>query len=197
MKAATAEEVLEAIQQVVGPDFVLLSTTFFAKYPLQTEGANQPKCLTVIGTHQDRQYWGLEPASAPVASVWIAIDNATRENGAMQMYPTTHKTPLPHVKHYDNCSALFDAQSIPPEDLPAESEFLELVPGQYAIFDSRTAHRSGRNSSPSRRIGLTMIYASADIVLKEMDYQNYVEWRVPMPIRCAGKSCEEPSGAEL
>eukprot|EP00439_Symbiodinium_sp_Y106_P045695 s2993_g5.t2 len=190
MEAVTDRDVLEAIQKVVGPDVLLLGTALFAKYPKAARGVNQPTCLTVIGTHQDRQYWGLEPDSAPVASVWIAIDNATKDNGAMQMFPSTHLTALPHVKHYDDCSALFDAQSIVPESLPAESQFLELTAGQYAMFDSRTAHRSGRNISPARRIGLTMIYASADIVLKEMNYEREIEdWRIPMPVLCNGHPC--------
>mmetsp|Transcript_63044 Transcript_63044/g.117969 ORF Transcript_63044/g.117969 Transcript_63044/m.117969 type:complete len:279 (+) Transcript_63044:50-886(+) len=192
MEAASSSSILDAVQQIVGPDITLLHTAIFAKYPKSSTGVNKPTCLSIIGAHQDRQYWGLEPESAPVTSVWIAIDTVTAENGAMQMYPGTHKSLLPHVKHADDCSALFDSQSISSSDLPSEhlSKTLELSPGQYAIFDSRVVHRSGRNTSPHRRVGITMIYARSDITLKKMDYDREIDdWRKPLPIRCAGGTC--------
>lgn len=57
MEAATNSQILDAVQEVLGEDVVLLHTTFFAKYPQNTTDQNAPKCLTVIGTHQDRTYW--------------------------------------------------------------------------------------------------------------------------------------------
>lgn len=193
MEAATDPQVLDAVQEVVGKDVVLLHTTFFAKYPRKLSidsGENSPKCLTIIGTHQDRTYWGINPESQPVVSVWVAIDNVTVENGAMQFFPGTHKSKLEHVKGYDDCSALVDAQSIRPEDLPSvEPASMELKQGEYGIFDSQAAHRSGRNTSPHRRIGLTMIYVPAQVWLSESNIKE--TWRVPLKVRCDGKPCRE------
>lgn len=193
MEAATDPQVLDAVQEVVGKDVVLLHTTFFAKYPrtLSIDSSeSSPKCATIIGTHQDRTYWGINPESKPVVSVWVAIDNVTIENGAMQFFPGTHKTKLEHVKGYDECSALYDAQSIRPEDLPSEEPVnMELKPGEYGIFDSQAAHRSGRNTSPHRRIGLTMIYVPAEVWFSETNIKE--TWRVPLKVRCGGKPCRE------
>lgn len=193
MEAATDPQVLDAVQEVVGKDVVLLHTTFFAKYPrtLSIDSSeSSPKCLTIIGTHQDRTYWGINPESKPVVSVWVAIDNVTMENGAMQFFPGTHKTKLEHVKGYDECSALYDSQSIRPEDLPSEEPVnMELKPGEYGIFDSQAAHRSGRNTSPHRRIGLTMIYVPAEVWFSETNIKE--TWRVPLKVRCGGKPCRE------
>ena len=191
MQAATDPTVLDAVQEVVGEDVVLLHTTFFAKYPLSVDPhEDKTKCLTIIGTHQDRTYWGINPESQPVVSVWVAIDNVTAENGAMQFIPGTHKAKLEHVKGYDECSALHDAQSIRPEDLPMEDPVtVELQSGEYGIFDSRAAHRSGRNTSPHRRIGLTMIYVPAQVWFSESNVKE--SWRVPLKVRCGGRPCHE------
>ena len=43
---------------------------------------------------------------------------------------------------------------------------MELTAGEYAIFDSRVAHRSGRNLSPNRRIGMKMVYTTAAVHLE-------------------------------
>eukprot|EP00913_Durusdinium_trenchii_P004861 g4515.t1 len=108
-----------------GEDF----TALFAKYPHNATGVVAPECLTIIGAHQDRTYWGIEPESQPVVSVWVAVDNATKENGAMQFFPGTHKNKLPHVIGLDECSALADSQGIPEVHLPKNAISAELTLG--------------------------------------------------------------------
>ena len=179
MEAATNSQILDAVQEVVGANVVLIHTTFFAKYPKNTTDQNAPKCLTVIGTHQDRTYWGINPESQPVVSVWVAIDNVTAENGAMRFVPGSHKRKFEHVTGYDECSALSQAQSIRTEDLPSEEVVdMELRAGEYGMFDSFAAHRSERNISPNRRIGLTMIYMPTEVWFSEFPNVDN-SWRKP------------------
>ena len=190
MEAATDPEVLDAVQQVLGQDVVLIHTAIFAKYPRNMSVDGNEQCLTIIGTHQDRTYWGINPDSQPVVSVWVAIDNVTTENGAMQFFPGTHRSRLEHVKGYDECSALSEAQSIRPEHLPSEEPVkMELKSGEYSIFDSNVAHRSGRNTSPLRRVGLTMVYVPLNVWFSETNIE--ANWRVPLKVRCGGKRCHE------
>lgn len=191
MEAATNSQILDAVQEVLGKDVVLIHTTLFAKYPQNTTDQNAPKCLTVIGTHQDRTYWGINPESQPVVSVWIAIDNVTAENGAMRFAPGSHKKKFEHVFGYDECSALGNAQSISIEDLPSEELVdMELTGGEYGIFDSFAAHRSERNTSPKRRIGMTMIYSPAKVWFSEFPNIDN-SWRKPLQVRCNGKACHQ------
>ena len=191
MEAATNSQILDAVQEVVGEDVVLIHTTLFAKYPQNTTDQNAPKCLTVIGTHQDRTYWGINPESQPAVSVWVAIDNVTAENGAMRFSPGSHKRRFEHVTGYDECSALCQAQSIRREDLPSEELVdMELKAGEYGMFDSFAAHRSERNMSPKRRIGLTMIYMPTKVWFSETPCFDY-SWRQPLQVRCNGKPCHQ------
>ena len=191
MEAATNSQILDAVQEVLGEDVVLLHTTFFAKYPQNTTDQNAPKCLTVIGTHQDRTYWGINPESQPVVSVWVAIDNVTAENGAMRFAPGSHKKKFEHVVGYDECSALGQAQSIRIEDLPSEELVdMTLTGGEYGMFDSFAAHRSERNTSPKRRIGMTMIYSPPKVWFSEFPNIDN-SWRKPLQVRCNGKACHQ------
>jgi ectoine hydroxylase-related dioxygenase (phytanoyl-CoA dioxygenase family) len=42
-----------------------------------------------IPWHQDGQYWPIRPIAT--CSVWIALDDATPENGCMRYIPGSHK----------------------------------------------------------------------------------------------------------
>mmetsp|Transcript_23951 Transcript_23951/g.28316 ORF Transcript_23951/g.28316 Transcript_23951/m.28316 type:complete len:113 (-) Transcript_23951:23-361(-) len=108
----------------------------------------------------------------------------------MKFFPGTHTTKLDHVKGHDECSALVDSQSIRQEDLASKTPFVaSLESGQYGIFDSFAAHASGRNTSPHRRVGLTMIYVPAQVWFTETNIKE--EWRVPVKVRCHGMPCHE------
>ena len=56
-RLATDPCVLAVIEQVVGPDVMLLGTHFFNKQP-------DPDAASYLAWHQDVTYWGLEPAEA-------------------------------------------------------------------------------------------------------------------------------------
>ena len=77
---------LDAVESVIGPDILLLSTALFTKSP--SDGTEE--CLTIIGAHQDRQYWAIAPMSSPVVSGWVAVDDADEENGAMIFHSGSH-----------------------------------------------------------------------------------------------------------
>ena len=77
------DRLLSGAQEMLGSeDVVLLSSTFFTKYPTPKEENKKGK---FIGWHQDLKYWGLLRASAGEGSeeaveevtAWIAIDEVT------------------------------------------------------------------------------------------------------------------------
>src|SRR5436305_1563893 len=51
-----------------------------------------PRIGDEVPWHQDNGYWKLEPPGA--ASCWIALDDATLENGCMWVVPGSHKAGL-------------------------------------------------------------------------------------------------------
>jgi ectoine hydroxylase-related dioxygenase (phytanoyl-CoA dioxygenase family) len=86
-------------------------------------------------------------------SVWIAIDEAEKENACVEVIPGSHKLRVPHVA--STATGRFGIQ--------ADARFLdesakvsiELKPGEFFIFDRWLLHGSAANRSTRRRLGLS------------------------------------------
>lgn len=76
---------LDLVQCLMGPNLMLFHDQALYK-PAHHGGA--------VFWHQDNAYWRCQPAS--LISCWIALDRATRDNGAMQFIPGSHLTPVWH-----------------------------------------------------------------------------------------------------
>ncbi|MEZ4675831.1 MAG: phytanoyl-CoA dioxygenase family protein [Caldilineaceae bacterium] len=87
---ATHPRILDAVEALIGPNFLLLATHFFNKYG---EGE---RAEAFVAWHQDVTFWGLEPPYAITA--WYAVDSSDRENGCMQVIPNTHHGIQEHGK---------------------------------------------------------------------------------------------------
>ena len=80
MEFAILPDILNMVEQLIGPDIILWGTTVFGK-PART-GKKTP-------WHQDANYWPMKPAHTCTA--WIALDDATLENGCLQVIPGSHR----------------------------------------------------------------------------------------------------------
>jgi len=78
---ARIPQILDMVEQLIGPDFALWNSSFFAK-PAQGGHATP--------WHQDGEYWPIRPLAT--CTVWIAIDEATSDNGCLEVIPGSHKT---------------------------------------------------------------------------------------------------------
>ena len=98
--------ILDAVQDVIGPDILVAGTTLFIKEP-ETKG--------FISWHQDARYIGLEPHDWVTG--WLAISDVTEENGCMRMIPGSHKAALAeHVDTYGDDNLLTRGQTVPDVD---------------------------------------------------------------------------------
>ena len=137
--------ILDAVEDVIGPDILVAGTTLFIKEP-ETEG--------FISWHQDARYIGLEPHDWVTA--WLAISDVTEENGCMRMMPGTHKAPLvEHVDTYGEDNMLTRGQTVPDVD-ETKAVPVPLKPGQLSLHHPRVVHGSGPNRSGERRVGFAI-----------------------------------------
>jgi len=137
--------ILDAVEDLVGPDIMVAGTTLFIKEP-ETSG--------FISWHQDARYIGLEPHDWVTA--WLAISDVTEENGCMRMVPGSHKAPLiEHVDTYGEDNLLTRGQTVPDVDEDA-TVAVPLKPGQLSLHHPRVVHGSGPNRSDERRIGFAI-----------------------------------------
>ena len=154
---ATDRRLLDVMEQIMGPDVMLLSTGFFCKYP-----EKNPKAF--VGWHQDTQYWGLDP---PIAySAWIAVDDSDSANGAMQVVRGSHrKGVIPHGTSEREGNLLRNYQQEVSSEHFSEDDIvtLELKAGQVSVHHGLTLHGSQPNRSDRRRCGLTVRYITPDV----------------------------------
>ncbi|MDA0838672.1 MAG: phytanoyl-CoA dioxygenase family protein [Planctomycetota bacterium] len=151
---AKTPAILDCIEDLMGPDVMLLSTHFFCKYPEFKQ--------SWVAWHQDITYWGLEPPYALTA--WYAVDDSDVENGCMRGIPGSHtKGILEHGKSAiaGNLLSINQEAKVGQVDDSKIFDFV-LKAGQISIHHGHLVHGSNRNGSDRRRCGLTLRYIRPD-----------------------------------
>ncbi len=106
--------------------------------------------------HQDHAYFDYA-LGTPIVGLWIALDEATVENGCMQLLPGRHKEgPIIHFQRRD-------WQICDDKVMGTRSVAVPLPPGGVLFFDGLLPHGTPHNSSAKRRRALQFHYAPAGI----------------------------------
>lgn len=117
-----------------------------------------PETGAAFGWHQDSGYVGFD--HAPYLSVWIAIDDATAENGPVFVLPrdlTKDASVVPH-RWSEEAKELVGYEGPDPG-------VAAIVPaGSVVVFSSVTLHRSSTNTSDKPRRAYLAQYSEAPIV---------------------------------
>ncbi len=104
--------------------------------------------------HQDHAYFDL-PLGTPVVGVWLAIDEATLDNGCMRLLDGGHRAgPRPHF-------AIRDWQLCDTDMLGVGSVAVPLPPGGALFFDGLLPHGTPTNHSASRRRAVQLHFCPA------------------------------------
>lgn len=151
MAAARNPQLLDAMEQILGPDLVLWITRVLCKPALK--GREVP-------WHQDGEYWPMRPLAT--CSAWIAIDPVSIANGCMRFIPGSHRQQALYRHHTTERENLvlnleLDADQFDESD----AVDVELEPGQMSLHDVRLIHGSAANTSGQRRAALIMRYMPA------------------------------------
>jgi len=146
LKYCEAPEILDMVEQILGPDFALWNSSFFAK-PAYT-GTTTP-------WHQDGEYWPIRPLAT--CTVWLAIDDTTPENGCLRAIPGSHKDQRLKKHNTNNGPGLALNQELDASEYNAEEgEDIILQSGQFSLHDVYLLHGSEPNLSANSRRGMTM-----------------------------------------
>jgi len=145
---ARIPEILDMVEQVLGGNFALWNSSFFAK-PAHNGRATP--------WHQDGEYWPIRPVATCTA--WIAIDDANTTNGCLKLIPGSHKKDelLAHETNPDPNLTL-NQEVLSSEFDESRSVDLVLEAGQMSLHDVRMVHGSEANTSPYPRRGMTLRY---------------------------------------
>jgi len=140
-------KVLDAVEDVLGPNLLVWGTSFFIK---------EPRDPGFVSWHQDATYWGL--SKPDVCTAWIALSPANKVSGCMKFIPGTHKEQVKHADTFDKNNLLTRGQEIAVEVDESKAVYGELKPGEASLHHVLLFHGSAPNQSDDRRIGLAIRY---------------------------------------
>jgi ectoine hydroxylase-related dioxygenase (phytanoyl-CoA dioxygenase family) len=159
---ATRPEVLALVQSVLEVDRI---SSFLSQFIFKNAGAwGQP-------WHQDSFYFPFEPAR-PVVGVWLAVSEATLDNGCLHVLPGSHHEPV--HEHVDDArpGAQFGYVEIVDHDMTASTPVL-MQAGDLLLFDSHLMHRSTDNTSNALRAAMVYHYATTGTVDRTEELRGY------------------------
>jgi len=139
--------ILDAVEDVIGPDILCFASTFFAK---------KARDGTFVTWHQDGEYLGMEPRGWCVG-ISVAISASNEKNGGLKAIPRSHLKDYKAVRTSDSKNLLTHKSAIPDVD---ESEVVrfDLEPGEFSMHNANIVHSSEQNRSDGRRLTFTIIF---------------------------------------
>lgn len=157
--------IVDVIEELLGPNIKLYCDQLMMKPRFNG---------TVTDWHQDSVAW---PQFAPQehVSCWIALDDATVENGCMTVIPGSHHWgPIRHDLQETFLNNPLLAEPVP----------VELPAGSCMFHHGLNFHRTGANTTPHRRRGLALHYMRAESMYLPRPDEG---WRLRT-------ECEKPKG---
>lgn len=144
--------ILDAIEDLLGPDLLCWSTSMFTK---------EPRTPGFVSFHQDSTYWGIEPKVAVTA--WVALSDCPAESGPMRFVPGSHRTQLVHRDTFHADNLLTRGQEVEAEVDESTVADVVLRAGEMSLHHVMLVHGSGPNDSDDRRIGLAIRYVPTSV----------------------------------
>lgn len=148
-RLARRGEVVARVERLLGGAVRLLRDHAF--YKPAGKGA-----ASGLALHQDNRYWHLEPPQA--GTLWIALDDATVENGCVHYVPGSHRWGrVEHVRPHPDATLL--------EAVGDEQATPYPVPAGAALFHhAQVLHGSPPNRTARPRRGYGIVYVRADVL---------------------------------
>jgi len=143
-KYLTHPRVLKVIERFIGPDIVRWSSHFISKR--ENDGMEVP-------WHQDGVYWSkmLEPMH--VITMWLAVAEATVENGCMRGISGSHNLRDLRYEAAARKNNLFGSEVVAADMYTPKAVYLELEVGECHFHDAWTLHNARPNVSQKRLCG--------------------------------------------
>jgi len=155
----TNRKIVGYVRDLLGENVIGWGSHFFCKMP--GDGKS-------VAWHQDASYWPLTPSKA--VTVWLAIDDADRENACMQFLPGSHHHGhLTFRPSHDAEGNVLNQTVENPEQYGGPPVYDELRAGEVSLHSDLLLHASDANESTRRRCGLTLRYCAADV-------RAYLDW---------------------
>ena len=160
------ERIAGMINQLIGPDVDCFLSQFIFKNP----GAwGQP-------WHQDSFYFPFDPPR-PIVGLWLAVTEATLENGCLHILPGSHAEPVHDHIPDRRPNANHGYVEIVDHDM-TDRQAVMMLPGDLLVFDSHLMHCSTDNMSDGIRAAMVFHCCAADTV--DLGFEQFDGFKNPM-----------------
>jgi len=145
--------ILDVVEDLIGPNILIWTSTFFIK---------EPHSPTFAAWHQDGTYFGLEPHA--LVTAWVALSDASHEAGCMDVVsfrgaPRQLSHAALRLEHSINRAG----QTITEPVDENGSVAMELKAGSFSLHHELCVHRSSPNNASHRRIGIGLNYVPTHV----------------------------------
>ncbi|WP_116368283.1 phytanoyl-CoA dioxygenase family protein [Parahaliea mediterranea] len=147
-KYAELDPILDCVESALGRSFYMYDNTLLYK-PRDKENE--------VPWHQD---YMSRPKESQKLITWIAIDDATKENGCLKVIPGSHRAGFRDwyrvrgETHHDRLK--LDSEEV------GRAEYVELPAGDAIIFSNYLVHSSEQNMSNEPRRAFRIAYKGLD-----------------------------------
>lgn len=145
-----AAKVRETVAQLIGESFMLQLDQIFLKPAHHGAGTSW---------HQDNHYFRI-PDPAQGVGMWVAVHDASVENGTMQVVPGSHKELREHVRdpgsdHHLMCRVDESRETVVP---------VEIAAGGALFFNYGVPHCTKANHTDHARAGLALHFVKEGLL---------------------------------
>jgi hypothetical protein len=147
-------------EQLAGPGMEIDYDQLLAKQPYKDDA--------VFAWHQDMAYWPSTPDTR-TATLWLAIDDSTAENGCMRFVPGTvsESEVRPHVPQYgDRGTSHALGTELRPDDRVVT---VPIRRGDVTVHNERVMHGSGGNSTGGYRRAYVLAFRARETIAVERE----------------------------
>ena len=147
-RLAAHPRVLDAVEDLLGPNLLIWATELFAKHPRDS--------VVSIAWHRDGAYMGLDAERTVTA--WLALTSSGPTNGGMRVVRE------PNRMEYLQSAGVHKSGSGKPLSSPAEDKLVDvaLQAGEMSLHDVHVLHGSGANHSGDKRVGFAVRFTTPE-----------------------------------
>lgn len=140
--------ILDVVEDLIGPDILVWTSTFFIK---------ESSSPTFAAWHQDSTYFGLSPHEQ--VTVWVALTDASERAGCIEVLSARGKPrQMRHEPRKLANSINRTGQTISEPLDESDVRAMPLKAGQFSLHHTLCVHRSAPNNTTHRRVGLGINY---------------------------------------
>ncbi len=144
------EKILDAIEDVIGPDILCWGASFFCK-PAHDD--------RYVSWHTDTFFYGFEPAETITA--WLPFNDATEESGCVRYIPGSHKQVTVHEIRQDERNLVYGQHALDIDESKAVDAVLRA--GQVVLHHESVVHGSNPNRADHPRVAISIHYAAPHV----------------------------------